>query len=304
MTRGSYKARYAQYAELTESRLAALCDTVLPPDHIISQAARYSLLGGGKRVRAVLTLAACTVCGSPAENAVDLACALEMVHCYSLIHDDLPCMDNDDLRRGRPSCHKQFDEATALLAGDALLTAAFEVAANAAALPMPARVSAVRLLAQGAGANGMLYGQELDKKYENTSIVAQRLYELHRAKTGALITAAVLLGAAAAGRDVWADPADPLCDCLTRYAQALGLGFQIVDDLLDATASTDQLGKPAGSDAANGKTTFVTLYGLEEARRLAEEQTELALRALEPMRREEHAEFLYQLALELLQRKK
>lgn len=300
MTEQRYKARYAAFAQKAEQRLAALCEGCFVPGSRIGAAARYSLLGGGKRVRAVLTLAACALAGGEMAAALDYACALEMVHCYSLIHDDMPCMDNDDLRRGRPSCHKQFDEATALLAGDALLTAAFAVAAAAPDATDSGRAAAVRILAEGAGGKGMLYGQELDKAYEDAPIAAPQLYVLHRAKTGALIQAAVQLGCAAAGRG--AD--DALCAALCRYAQAVGLGFQIVDDILDVTVSTEQLGKPAGSDAENGKTTFVTLYGLEKARALAKEYTGTALQELGPLRGNDDAEFLALLAGELLQREK
>lgn len=302
MTPQAYQAQYRHYVQCTEQRLKEVCHATMDPVHTISQAACYSLLGGGKRVRAVLTLASCALAGAKAETALDLACALEMVHCYSLIHDDLPCMDDDAMRRGRPSCHKQYDEATALLAGDALLTAAFEVVAMAEELSPANRVAASRILARAAGANGMLYGQELDKAYENTSVAAPQLYALHQNKTGAMIAAAVGLGCVAAGLQV---PQDPVYAMLDRYANALGLGFQIVDDLLDVTISTEELGKPAGSDAANGKTTFVSLYGLQGARQLAQQYTDKALCELQPLCEDNmHADFLYRLAQELLQRRK
>ena len=163
------------------------------PHEEIAKAARYSLLGGGKRIRAVLALAACELSGTAPEKALDYACALEMLHCYSLIHDDMPCMDNDDFRRGRPSCHKQFGESTALLAADALVTAAFEVIAHAD-LPAESRVEAAAILAKGGGARGMLYGQELDKHYETIRATEDQLLELHRNKTGALIIVAVRTG--------------------------------------------------------------------------------------------------------------
>ncbi len=295
MTGAQYKARYAAYAQAAEERLAQLCDAVFAPGSRIGQAARYSLLGGGKRVRAVLTLAACALAGGAPDAALDYACALEMVHCHSLIHDDLPCMDNDDLRRGRPSCHRQFDEATALLAGDALLAAAFSVAAGADAAP-ESRAAAAQILAQGTGA--MLYGQELDKYYETHTADEGQLLTLHRNKTGALITAAAALGCAAAG---CALPQDAVYTALCAYTQAVGLGFQIVDDVLDATASSAQLGKPAGSDATNGKTTFVVLYGVDGARRRAAELTAAAVEALRGFGPD--ADFLRILAQELLKRK-
>ena len=158
MTEQEYKATFSRYLTATEQRLEALCDAYLPAGRAICDAARYSLLGGGKRIRAVLTLAACELCTGSAEPALDYACALEMLHCYSLIHDDLPCMDNDDFRRGRPSCHKQYGEATALLAADALVTAAFEVVANAPLSP-ESRAEAAAVLSKAGGARGMLYGQ-------------------------------------------------------------------------------------------------------------------------------------------------
>ena len=227
MTQEAYKARYNTYVALTEQRLKTLCDEYLPVAARISQAARYSLLGGGKRVRAVLVLAACELSGGNVDAAADYAAALEMLHCYSLIHDDMPCMDNDDMRRGRPSCHKQYDEATALLAADALVTAAFEAVANAP-LSASSRVRTAAILAKAAGARGMLYGQELDKRFETETASEEQLLELHRHKTGALILAAVQMGCAAA------DAPD---------AREIGLVFQIVDEVLDVTSSTETLGK-------------------------------------------------------------
>ena len=295
MTQQQYKETAQAWAQRTEQRLAELCDLYLPQDAEIGQAARYSLLGGGKRVRAVLTLAACELAGAPAEQALAYACALEMLHCYSLIHDDLPCMDDDDFRRGRPSCHKQYGEATALLAADALVTAAFEVIANAA-LPAQSRVQAAAVLAKAGGARGMLYGQELDKRYETQPAGEEQLRALHAHKTGALIVAAVELGCLAAGAG------DALRAALAHYAAELGLVFQIVDDILDVTATTAELGKPAGSDASMDKTTFVTLYGLEGARALAEDHNRAALDALQGFG--EEAALLRLLADDLLQRKK
>ena len=203
-----YRAQYQKYVSAVEQRLLQLCDEYFPDTARIGQAARYSLLGGGKRVRGVLALAACEVCGKDPALAVDYACALEMLHCYSLIHDDLPCMDNDDTRRGRPSCHRQYDEATALLAADALVTAAFEVIAGAP-LCAESRVRAAACLAKAGGARGMLYGQELDKKYEQVRAGEEQLLTLHRYKTGALIVAAAELGCIAA--DAQPETRDALC---------------------------------------------------------------------------------------------
>lgn len=290
-----YKTRYSSYVKLTEERLLQLCDRYLPQEAEISRAARYSLLGGGKRVRAVLVLSACDLAGGNLDAAADYAAALEMLHCYSLIHDDLPCMDNDDFRRGRPSCHRQYSESTALLAADALVTAAFEVIANAP-LSAESRVHAAALLAQGAGARGMLYGQELDKHFEHHRADAEQLLTLHRHKTGALILAGVQLGCEAA------DAPAALRIPLETYAKELGLVFQIVDDILDVTSSTETLGKPVGSDAENEKTTFVTLYGLDGARAMAQQHNDAALAALKSLG--EGADFLRHLAESLLVRNK
>lgn len=292
-----YKYQFSAWAQLAEQRLAELCDAYLPAQSELGQAARYSLLGGGKRVRAVLTLAACALCGADAADALDYACALEMLHCYSLIHDDLPCMDNDDFRRGRPSCHKQFGEATALLAADALVTAAFETIANAAC-SAESRVEAVQLLAKGGGDRGMLYGQELDKHFETVRANEQELLALHAHKTGALIIAAVELGCAAAG----VRPDEEARRALVRYAAEVGLVFQIVDDILDVTSTTEELGKPVGSDADNDKTTFITLYGLQGAHEKAEHHNAAALAALDALG--PRADFLRLMAAELLERKK
>ena len=290
-----YKAKFTAWAALTEQRLGELCDEFLPPHEEIAKAARYSLLGGGKRIRAVLALAACELSGTAPEKALDYACALEMLHCYSLIHDDMPCMDNDDFRRGRPSCHKQFGESTALLAADALVTAAFEVIAHAD-LPAESRVEAAAILAKGGGARGMLYGQELDKHYETIRATEDQLLELHRNKTGALINAAVQMGAAAAQAN------ETQCKELEAYAFGIGLVFQIVDDVLDVIGSQEQLGKPIGSDSENGKTTFVTLYGTDGAMELAQKLNDRTCASLRAEFGEKSA-FLEQLAKELLVRR-
>lgn len=295
MDNNSYKTQYASYVSLTEERLRTLCDRFLPEQAEISRAARYSLLGGGKRVRAILVLAACELAGGDLSAAADYAAALEMLHCYSLIHDDLPCMDNDDFRRGRPSCHRQYSESTALLAADALVTAAFEVIANAP-LSAESRVQAAAILARGSGARGMLYGQELDKHFEHNRASVEELLSLHRHKTGALILAGVQLGCAAAGAS------ESLREPLETYAREIGLVFQIVDDILDVTSSTETLGKPVGSDAENDKTTFVTLYGLDGAQEMAKQHNDSALAALSPLG--EKADFLRNLAQNLLVRNK
>lgn len=291
----NYEIHYRAYLDRVNAALEKACGQFLPQESQVCQAAQYSLLGGGKRIRGVLTLSVCDMLGGPAAAAESFAAAVEMLHCYSLIHDDLPCMDDDDLRRGRPACHKAFGESTALLAGDLLLTEAFEAVANAEASPESV-VRAVRALSSGAGSRGMVYGQELDLKYETQAATEEQLRQIHRGKTGALINAAVQMGAAAAGADA------DICQVLEQYAYGIGLVFQIVDDVLDVTSSAEQLGKPIGSDGGNGKTTFAVLYGPEQAMELAhsinQETCDALIKALGPK-----AEFLAELADRLLVRK-
>ena len=286
----NYQEQYDAYLARAKRALEDACRRYLPAESQVCQAARYSLMGGGKRVRAVLVL---SVCDMPA--AEQFAAAVEMLHCYSLIHDDLPCMDDDDLRRGRPSCHKAFGEATALLAGDVLLTEAFETVAQTSASPEVC-MQATQALSRGAGSRGMVYGQELDLKYEVLDTTESQLLQIHRNKTGALINAAVQMGAAAAGAN------EAQREALEQYAYGLGLVFQIVDDVLDATATTEQLGKPAGSDQANGKTTFVTLYGPDGAMTLAQQVNQDTCEAVHTAFGEKAA-FLEQMAMAMLERR-
>ena len=255
----------------------------------------YSLMGGGKRIRAVLVLAVCDMLHGSAEAAEQFAAAVEMLHCYSLIHDDLPCMDNDDMRRGKPSCHKAFGESTAMLAGDVLLTEAFEAVAGAPA-PASVCVCAAQALGAGAGSRGMVYGQELDLKYEALAATEEQLRLIHRHKTGALINAAIQMGGAAAQAD------EAQRKALEAYAYGIGLVFQIVDDVLDVTSTAEQLGKPIGSDSENGKTTFVTLFGADGAMQLAEKLNDETCAALHDAFGEKSA-FLEQLARTLLTRR-
>lgn len=258
-----YNAQYQAYLNTAETALAQQADRCFNERSRVCEAARYSLFGGGKRVRAVLCLAVCDMLNGNRNAAACYAAGVEMLHCYSLIHDDLPCMDNDDYRRGKPSCHKAFGEATALLAGDLLLTEAFEVIA-AAPVSETARVRASAALAHGAGSAGMVLGQELDLRYESQPVGEETLRLVHRNKTGALINAAMQMGAAAA------EGGEEDCRRLEQFAYDLGLVFQIVDDVLDVTSTSEELGKPVGSDAENNKTTFATLYGPEGAMELAQ----------------------------------
>ena len=240
-------------------------------------AMNYSLLAGGKRLRPVLTLEACFLCGGDMEAALPFAGAVEMVHTYSLIHDDLPCMDDDDLRRGRPTNHKVYGEATAVLAGDGLLTAAFEaMLAPGQDLPPERIVAAAGILARAAGGAGMVGGQILDMAGEERALALAEVEELQRLKTGALITAALEMGWAVAGGT------GEQREALRRYGSALGLAFQIQDDILDVVGDEAALGKPIGSDARSGKTTFVTLKGVDGCRALVARLTGQAAEALSP----------------------
>ena len=260
----------------------------------LTAAMEYSLLAGGKRIRPVLTLECCRLCGGEAEAALPFACGVEMVHTYSLIHDDLPAMDNDDLRRGRPTNHKVFGEAAAILAGDGLLTAAFETLTQAQ-LPAERVAEAVSCLAWRAGPEGMVGGQALDMAGEGRALTLGELEQLQSLKTGALISAAAELGCIAAGGTAEQRKA------VRKYAQCLGRAFQIQDDILDVTGTAAELGKSVGSDQVNGKNTFVTALGLEESRDLVRKLTGQAERALEGF---DSPEFLRELALALAQRRK
>lgn len=258
----------------------------------LQEAMEYSLLAGGKRLRPVLVLECCKLCGGDAVKAIPFAAAVEMIHTYSLIHDDLPAMDNDDLRRGRPTNHKVYGEATAILAGDALLTAAFEQLAKAD-LPAQRVVDAVTCLSRCAGAPGMVGGQVLDMAGEGRSLEFWELEQLQSLKTGALISAAAQLGCIAAGADAKQRAQ------ITDYAQALGRAFQVRDDMLDEISTAEELGKPIGSDRANEKSTFLTALGLEGCRKLVDELTDRAIHALDGF---EQPEFLIWLAEEMAQR--
>ncbi|MCI5801175.1 MAG: polyprenyl synthetase family protein [Oscillospiraceae bacterium] len=264
-----FEQKLAGYQERVERALDRALTFEPCPQQAVIDAMRYSLLGGGKRIRAVLLLEFAGACGISEETAMPFAAALEMIHAYSLIHDDLPCMDDDDLRRGKPSCHIRFGEANALLAGDALLTHAFGLAASAPELPPYRVMSAVEELARAAGAFGMIGGQVLDLESEGREIDEMRLLSIHRLKTGALISAGPVMGCILGG-------ALSRVPAAREYGAALGLAFQIVDDILDVTGIEQLLGKPIGSDRDNIKTTTVSLYGLERARRLADELTDQA----------------------------
>lgn len=241
----------------------------------IYDAMRYSLMAGGKRIRPVLTLETCRMCGGDVEAALPFACAVEMIHTYSLIHDDLPCMDDDDLRRGKPTNHKVYGEATAVLAGDALLTAAFEMMAeHRGNLDANRVLAAVDCLSHAAGAAGMIGGQILDMEGEERPLSLEELKLMQSLKTGALICAAAEMGCILAGGS------DEQREAVRTYAQCIGRAFQVRDDMLDVTSTDEVLGKPIGSDAENGKTTFVTALGLDECGALVDALTQQAVQAL------------------------
>lgn len=237
------------------------------------RAMEYGVMGGGKRIRPFLTLEFCRMLGGSDAAALPYAAAIEMIHNFSLIHDDMPCMDNDDLRRGRPTTHKAFGEAQALIAGDALIFAAFDCALSGAA-DAAAQNRAVRELAVAAGADGMCEGQMIDMESDGVQIPFERLLELHAHKTGALIRAAAKLGVIAAGGD------DAAMAAADTYGRGIGLAFQIVDDVLDACGSTETLGKPVGSDAKNEKSTFLSFMSAEDALAYAARVTKEATDAI------------------------
>lgn len=270
------KTKLLASAEKVENFLSHLLTT--DDKDIISLYAsmRYSTMAGGKRIRPFLTLSVAEMLGARAQDAVYFAAAVEMVHTYSLIHDDLPSMDNDTLRRGKPTNHVVYGEATATLAGDALLTGAFELIC-AAPLPDKAKLEAIRTLSEAAGAEGMVGGQIMDLAAEEKEISLETLLKTHSLKTGAMITASVRLGMLAAGVTD-----EETLHALTAYARYLGLAFQIVDDVLDAVGDEQTLGKPIGSDSEQGKTTFLHFFTPEEAMQYAERLTESAKAAIAP----------------------
>ncbi len=288
---GYLKAR----AEVVERALDASVVDADGPGSRLLQAMRYSLLAGGKRLRPILALAACEAVGGEAADAMGLACALEMIHTYSLIHDDLPCMDDDDLRRGRPTNHKVYGEAMATLAGDGLLTDAFKVLARSSnRVPAPVVLDVVAELSEAAGSAGMVIGQAIDILSEGKAADLATLEYLHAHKTGALFLVSVRGGALLGGGDT-----DQLA-ALTEYGRALGLAFQVIDDILDVEASAEQLGKRTHKDDAHGKATYPALMGVEKSRDFAHQLKQRAIGALESF--DQHAEPLRQLAAFVVER--
>jgi geranylgeranyl diphosphate synthase, type II len=250
--------------------------TAKPPT--IHKAMRYSLFAGGKRLRPVLTLAAAEACGGSVDNALPAACAVECIHTYSLVHDDLPCMDDDDLRRGRPTNHKVFGEGIAVLAGDALLTVAFEILAKttpARRYPVAAQITE---LAHAAGSRWLVGGQVADLEGEGRTLSAVELEYIHRCKTAALLTTSIRLGAMSA------NATDEQLKALTTFGESVGLAFQVIDDILDVTQSSEKLGKTAGKDAHAQKATYPAIHGLEKSRQTARRLTAKARASLIPLK--------------------
>ena len=283
-----------EYRRMVETRLEQFF--VLPdsdPMHGYAEAARYSLLAGGKRIRAILVLEFCRMCGGDPRDALDVACAIEMLHAYSLIHDDLPCMDNDDLRRGKPTNHIVFGECVATLAGDVLQAEAFGTILRSA-LPDEARLRCATQLANAVGFDGMCGGQYLDMIGEGKALSSDELDEINAKKTGALLTAACTMGVAAAGGSRAQEEA------AAAYGAAVGMAFQIRDDMLDALSSEEELGKPVGSDVAEHKNTYMVLLGKEACEQLVDR---LTARACDSLRSAfSSTEFLEALATKLAKR--
>ncbi len=290
------KAIVSENKALIEAELEKLYAVDASPASKLYEAQRYSLLSGGKRIRPSLVIESCRMLGGNVEAAIPFAEAVEMIHTYSLIHDDLPCMDDDDMRRGKPTCHKVYGEAMATLAGDGLLTDAFSVCVMNPHVTGDCAATAVALLSGAAGSFGMVRGQVTDLYGESNKLTEEQLVELHLGKTGAMICVSVQLGALAAG----IAPNDERVEKLTAFAQRIGLAFQIIDDILDATASEEVLGKSVGSDKDKNKTTFLSFFTVEQARAQAEEMTVSAIKQIADI---EGSERLIALALYLCDRK-
>lgn len=290
--------RLAVYSKLTEEKLL---EYIQPKEDkgqaVIFEACRYSAMAGGKRLRPALVLEFCRLSGGDIQTALPFACALEMIHTYSLIHDDLPCMDNDDLRRGKPTNHKVYGEATAVLAGDGLLNLAFETAsdpANTALISAETQLKAIHVLSRASGMEGMIGGQVLDMQAEETQISLEQLKTLQELKTGALISAGAQLGCLIGGAS------EEQTQAALEYARCIGLAFQIQDDILDIEGDAETFGKPIGSDAENGKSTYPSLLGLERCHVLVHQLSEQAANALTPF---SDAGMLPELAYSLADRK-
>jgi len=294
---GIFKEKLSEYIVFTEENLKkySLCPGAVSAQENLIKAMNYSLEAGGKRIRPVLVYAFCEACGKNYKIASAPACGIEMIHTFSLIHDDLPAMDNDDFRRGKPSCHKAFDEATAILAGDALSVLPFEIIADDPVLTSEQKVNIISCLAKAVGRDGMIGGQVIDMENETRDDVDEaNLRNMYKHKTGELIAVSCMMGCICAGAD------NDTIAAAAEYGYRLGLAFQIIDDILDVTSTTEELGKPVGSDSEENKTTFVTLYGVEKAKKIAEQITGEAMALLEKF---SNNDFLRELTEMLLCRK-
>lgn len=283
-----------EYVDLVEAALKKYIKAENNPQKKIYEAVEYSLMAGGKRLRPVIMMMTAKMLGKSPNTVLPFAAAIEMIHTYSLIHDDLPAMDDDDLRRGRPTNHKVFGEAMAILAGDALLTKAFEVASDFddETVSRERVLRAISVLAKSAGADGMVGGQVVDIESRNED--AELLKYLHSLKTGALIKASGMIGAILSGAN------DEEISAVESFCENLGIAFQIQDDILDVVGSEEELGKPIGSDAENEKSTYVTIFGIEKARKMAEDYTNMAIESLGMF---ENSHELAELAKKLMGRK-
>ncbi len=292
-----FQSRLDSYQKRVNTALDKYLPSDDPPEHNLAEAIRYSVVGGGKRIRPAMVYAAGEAMGVSTDLLDIPACAVEMIHAYSLIHDDLPAMDDDDLRRGRATCHKAFDEATAILAGDALQALAYEILAkdDHKELTPEHRIDMLSLLTEASGAHGMAGGQAVDLASVGKQLDLEQLEHMHQLKTGALIRASILLGGMCKQ-----DISKEEMDMLSNYALCIGLSFQIQDDILDVVSDTETLGKPQGSDEEQKKPTFPAIIGLEKSKQLAMEQHELALKYLEPL--DEKADSLRQLSAYIVER--
>ena len=294
----AFQPRLENFQKRVNSALDKYLPSDDPPEHNLAEAIRYSVIGGGKRIRPAMVYAAGEAMGVSTDLLDIPACAVEMIHAYSLIHDDLPAMDNDDLRRGRPTCHKAFDEATAILAGDALQALAYEILAkdDHKELTPEHRINMLSLLTEASGAHGMAGGQAVDLASVAKQLSLSQLEHMHQLKTGALIRASILLGGMCK-QDITAQE----IEILSNYALCIGLSFQIQDDILDVISDTETLGKPQGSDKKQEKPTFPAIIGLQQSIQLAQKQHELALKHLETL--DEKADSLRLLSAYIVERK-
>ncbi len=297
-TMSDVKTQLKSYAQRIETYMLEKVDEMQSATNMdldsLYNAMRHSLSAGGKRIRPVLVYEFCKICGGSLESADAASCGMEMTHTSSLIFDDLPAMDDDDIRRGKPSCHKAFGEATAILAGDALICAPFMLIANDRYLTAEQKIQLIAVLSEREGANGMVGGQVMDMKFETQeNVTADKLTTMCLGKTGALMEASCKMGCICGGGTSQQQEA------AAAYGRSIGLAFQIIDDILDVTSTAEVLGKPIGSDADEEKKTFVTVLGIEEAQKKAEELTRFAHEQLEMF---ENTEFLHALTDELLVR--